>query len=260
MIITRRCVAIFLIPLLVWGCQRPESEEVVRSAPPEVSPPPVAELQGGRSSADAPGEPAPSGSDPRPVVLFLGTSLTEGLGLPADALPYPGVVQRWVDEAGLPFRVVNAGVSGDTSAGGLARLGWVLRGPVEVLVVELGANDGLRGLPVRVMGDNLRTIIRRARAHHPGMEVVLLAMEAPPNLGGEYITAFRNTFAEVAREEEAALVPFFLDGIAGVPTMNLEDGIHPTAEGHLQMAERVWTVLEPILRHTAAQAGVEEAA
>jgi len=208
----------------------------------------------------APGVTVPSGSDHRAVVLFLGTSLTEGLGLPADALPYPGVVQRWVEESALPFRVVNAGVSGDTSAGGLARLGWVLRGPVEVLVVELGANDGLRGLPVAVMGDNLRTIIRRARAHHPGLEVVLLAMEAPPNLGGEYIRAFRNTFSEVAAEEEATLVPFFLEGIAGVPSMNLGDGIHPTAEGHVQMAERVWTVLEPILRRSAAQNGVEDAA
>jgi len=233
---------------------------MVRSDPPEVSPPPVAGPQGGGLSADARGEPAPSGTDSRPVVLFLGTSLTEGLGLPADALPYPGVVQRRVEEAGLPFRIVNAGVSGDTSAGGLARLGWVLRGPVEVLVIELGANDGLRGLPVEVMGDNLRTIIRRARAHHPGMEVVLLAMEAPPNMGGEYIRAFRNTFTQVAAEEGATLVPFFLDGIAGVPSMNLEDGIHPTAEGHDRMAQRVWTVLEPILRRSAAQNGLEEAA
>lgn len=250
MIITRRCLAILLIPLLVGGCDRPESDEVVRSDPPVVSSPGASEAPERGPSAVAPPISPPS-TDPRAVVLFLGTSLTEGLGLPAGEPAYPERIQRRIDEAGLPFRVVNAGVSGETSAGGVARLDWVLRGPVDVLVVELGANDGLRGLPVSALEDNLRTVVREAREANPDMEVVLLAMEAPPNLGTDYVEAFRSTFARVAQQEDVSLVPFFLDGIAGVPSLNQEDGIHPTGEGHERMADRVWTVLEPVLRGAA---------
>lgn len=187
------------------------------------------------------------------MVLFLGTSLTEGLGLPPEEPAYPEYIQQRIEAEGLPFRVMNAGVSGDTSAGGLARLDWVLRSPVDVLVVELGANDGLRGLPVPALEENLRSVVRTARESNPDMAVVLLAMEAPPNLGADYVDAFRSAFSRVASEEDVFLVPFFLDGIAGVASMNQSDGIHPTGEGHALMAERVWTVLEPVLRRTAAE-------
>lgn len=189
------------------------------------------------------------------MVLFLGTSLTEGLGLAPDEPAYPERIQRRIDGEGLPFRVVNAGVSGDTSAGGLARLDWVLRSPVDVLVVELGANDGLRGLPVPALEENLRAVVRRARDANPEISVVLLAMEAPPNLGPQYVDRFRETFSRVAAEEDARLVPFFLDGIAGIAEMNQADGIHPTAQGHELMAERVWTVLEPVLRSAVGKGG-----
>lgn len=185
------------------------------------------------------------------MVLFLGTSLTEGLGLSPGEPAYPERIQRRIDREGLPFRVVNAGVSGDTSAGGVARLDWVLRSPVEVLVVELGANDGLRGLPVSALEENLRTVVRKAREANPGIEVVLLAMEAPPNLGGDYVNDFRSTFSRVAEQEDVLLVPFFLEGVAGIPELNQSDGIHPTGEGHELMADRVWTVLAPVLRSSA---------
>ena len=209
---------------------------MVRSATPEVS--------GGAPETVA----APPTADSRGLVVFLGTSLTEGYGLPGEELAFPALIQRRINAEALPFRVVNAGVAGDTSAGGLARLNWVLRGPADALVVELGANDGLRGLPVSALGENLRSVVRQARELHPGIAIVLVAMEAPPNLGSNYVRGFRDTYTEVAREEGAALVPFFLDGIAGVPEMNLPDGIHPTAEGHARMADRVWETLGPLLR------------
>lgn len=183
-----------------------------------------------------------------PVVLFLGTSLTEGYGLPDPADAYPALIQERIDSAGLPFRVVNAGVAGETSAGGLARLDWVLRQRPGILVVELGANDGLRGLPVSALEENLRAVIRRSRERVPGIEVILLEMEAPPNLGQSYTEAFRQVYASVSRTEGVTLVPFFLDGIAGVRSMNQADGIHPTSEGHSRMADRVWDALEPVLR------------
>lgn len=258
MIITRRYLSILLVPLLVWGCNRPESEEVVRSDSPVVSSPGSTGTPDRTASLPPPSAPAPS-DDPRAVVLFLGTSLTEGLGLAPEEPAYPERIQRRIDDEGLPFRVVNAGVSGDTSAGGLARLDWVLRNPVDVLVVELGANDGLRGLPVPALEENLRSVVRKAREANPAMAVLLLAMEAPPNLGPDYVEAFRETFTRVAAQEDARLVPFFLDGIAGIADMNQSDGIHPTARGHQLMAERVWTVLEPVLRaadhRTAGNAG-----
>jgi acyl-CoA thioesterase-1 len=143
---------------------------------------------------------------------------------------------------------VNAGVSGDTSAGGLRRLDWILREPVDVLVVELGANDGLRGQDPRATGRNLRDIVGATRARYPDAAVVIAGMEAPPNLGEEYTRAFRSVFPDVADDTGAELVPFILDGVAGIPELNQGDGIHPTPEGHRIMARTVWPVLEPILR------------
>jgi acyl-CoA thioesterase-1 len=180
-------------------------------------------------------------------VLFLGTSLTAGNGLDeSDA--YPAVIQRKIDSLGLPYRAVNAGVSGETSAGGLRRVDWLLRQPVAVLVLELGANDGLRGQDVTAMRANLQAIIDRTRAGHPDVRIVIAGMESPPNMGRAYTGAFRAVFPELARANGAVLIPFLLDGVAAVPELNQADGIHPTAEGQRKVAETVWRYLEPLLQ------------
>jgi acyl-CoA thioesterase I len=184
-------------------------------------------------------------ADTRPRVVFLGDSLTAGLGLaPEDA--YPTLVQQKIDAAGLSYLVVNAGVSGDTSAGGLSRLDWALEGNVRVMVVALGGNDGLRGLPAEELKRNLAAIIQRARARK--IDVVLAGMEAPPNFGQAYIVSFHQVYPELAKEYGIPLVPFLLQGVAGVEGLNQRDGIHPTAEGARTVADNVWTVLRPMLK------------
>jgi acyl-CoA thioesterase-1 len=185
-------------------------------------------------------------------VVFLGTSLTAGFGLLRDSERFTDVLQAMADSAGVAVAVVNAGVSGDTSAGGLRRLEWVLQQPADVLVVELGANDGLRGQRVDAMKQNLERIIVRARELSPGVEVVLAGMEAPPNLGERYTTDFRRVFQDLAREQDVLLVPFLLEGVAGVPALNQGDRIHPTAEGHRRIARTLWPYLEPVLRAAGA--------
>ncbi len=193
---------------------------------------------------------APASAD-APVVLFLGTSLTAGYGLDVE-LAYPALIQHEIDAAGLDYRVVNAGVSGETSAGGLRRIDWLLREPVAVLVLELGANDGLRGLDPGAMKRNLAEIIARVRAAYPAVRVVIAGMEAPPNFGRSYTTAFRSVFWDLARETDAALIPFLLNGVGGVLALNQADGIHPTAKGHEVVAVSVWGVLGPVLAEQAA--------
>jgi acyl-CoA thioesterase-1 len=196
--------------------------------------------EGRRDTSIAAAEPTS-----RPRIVILGDSVTAGLGLPADAA-FPTLIQERVDAHGWPFEVVNAGVSGDTSAAGLRRLEWSLEGDVRVLVVALGGNDGLRGIPVAELQRNLSAIINTAQKK--GVTVVLAGMEAPPNLGHEYAKAFHDLYAALARESSVPLVPFLLDGVAGVATMNQPDGIHPTAEGARVVADNVWKVLEPVLR------------
>jgi acyl-CoA thioesterase-1 len=179
-------------------------------------------------------------------VLFLGTSLTAGLGLdPQEA--YPAIIQHKIDEAGLRHLVVNAGVSGETSAGARQRIDWLLRRRVAVLVVETGANDGLRGQDPDATRANLQAICDRSRAQSPPPKLVLAAMEALPNYGAEYRRRFRAIYAELARSCGAVLVPFLLDGVAGHPDLNQADGIHPTAEGQKRVAENVWKALGPVL-------------
>jgi acyl-CoA thioesterase I len=192
-------------------------------------------------------DPAPAALTALPAVLFLGTSLTAGYGLEVSEA-YPARIQAKIDSVGLPYRVINAGVSGETSAGGLRRIDWLLRQPVAVLVLELGANDGLRGQDVEAMRTNLQTIIDRTRAAHPDVRIVVAGMESPPNMGGTYTDAFRAVFPELARANDAVLIPFLLDGVAAVPELNQADGIHPTAEGQRLVAEIVWRYLEPVLR------------
>ncbi|UCF21444.1 MAG: arylesterase [Gemmatimonadota bacterium] len=181
-----------------------------------------------------------------PVVLFLGTSLTAGYGLSPDQA-YPALVQAKIDSAGLSFRVVNAGVSGETSAGALRRIDWLLRQPLAVLVLELGANDMLRGQDVDAMRSNLQEIIDRTRAAHPAARIVIAGMKAAPNLGERYVAEFEAVFEEIAIENGTTLIPFLLDGVAGVPDLNQPDGNHPTAEGQGLVAATVWRTLEPLL-------------
>ena len=179
-----------------------------------------------------------------PKIVVLGDSLTAGLGLP-ETHAFPSVLQDRIDKAGYHFTVVNAGVSGDTSAGGLRRVDWALDGDVRVLVLALGANDGLRGLPVKELKGNLVAIIRRAREKKA--EVVLAGMEAPPNYGQEYSSDFRNAFRDIAREEHIVFIPFLLDKVAGLSDMNQGDGIHPNERGARIVADTVWAALRPVL-------------
>ncbi len=204
---------------------------------------------GGERNAAVAGEPAaPPDPDPAaPVVLFLGTSLTAGYGvLPEEA--YPALIQEKIDSAGLPHRVINAGVSGETSAGALRRVDWLLRQPFQVLVLETGANDMLRGFDVDTTRANLQAIIDRIEAARPDAQIVLAGMLALPNLGSEYVREFRRIYPELAERNDLPLVPFLLEGVGGVSDLNLPDGIHPNAEGHQRIAENVWEVLEPELR------------
>jgi acyl-CoA thioesterase I len=191
--------------------------------------------------------------DARPVVLCFGTSLTAGLGLPPESA-FPARLQRLIDSAGLSFRVVNAGVSGETSADAVRRIDWLTTRPVSVLVLESGANDALRGQDLAAARHNLQEIIDRARARSPGVRIVLAGMEAPPNLGARYTQAFHAIFPDLARANRTALIPFLLAGVAGHPELNQEDGIHPNAAGERLVAGNVWTVLEPILRRRGAAA------
>jgi acyl-CoA thioesterase I len=177
-------------------------------------------------------------------IVFLGDSLTAGLGLPREQST-PSLIQERLIADGYHYEVVNAGVSGDTSAGGLSRLDWSLEGDVEVLVIELGANDGLRGLPVPQMKRNLDEIIRRAEAR--GITVILTGMEAPPNYGPQYTAEFRKAYRDLADEHHVTFVPFYLDGVAGIPSLNNADGIHPNAEGARIIAGTLWSALEPVL-------------
>lgn len=187
---------------------------------------------------------APKPSPDLPKIVVLGDSLTAGLGL-AETQAFPSILQEYVDKAGYKFKVVNAGVSGDTSAGGLRRVDWALDGNVRVLVLALGANDGLRGLPVREMKSNLTAIVARARARKA--EVILAGMEAPPNYGQEYATEFRNAFRDIAQSEDVLFIPFLLDKVGGVSAMNQGDGIHPNERGARIVAETVWAALRPVL-------------
>ncbi len=186
-------------------------------------------------------------SEARKTLLILGDSLTAGYGLePSQA--YPALLQKKIDDAGLRFEVVNAGVSGDTTAGGLRRLGWVLKRRVDVAVVALGGNDGLRGLAPEATRSNLMAIVDGLRAKNPSMQVVLAGMQMPPNLGKEYVDKFRSLYPAVAKEKQVTLIPHLLEGVGGNPRLNQPDQIHPTAEGQEILASNVWSVIEPVLR------------
>jgi acyl-CoA thioesterase-1 len=180
------------------------------------------------------------------VILFYGNSITAAYGLdPQEA--FSSIIQRRIDSLELPYTCINAGNSGETTKGGLSRLDWVLKDPVAIFVLELGANDGLRGYDVKESKNNLKTIIQRFKTKYPKSKVLLAGMKVPPSMSKDYFTAFESIYPAIAKEEKVALIPFLLEGVAGVKELNLPDGIHPTAEGHKILAETVWTHLKPLL-------------
>lgn len=185
------------------------------------------------------------------TILFIGDSLTAGYGL-AQEQSYPARIAQRMKADGFPQPVVNAGVSGDTSAGGLRRVDWLLREPIEVLVLALGANDGLRGVPASETEKNLRAIMERVRAKNPNLRILLAGMKVPPNMGARYAGEFEAIFPRIARDYDAVLMPFLLEGVAGQPHLNQEDGIHPTAEGQQRMADELWKLLKPLLSADAS--------
>lgn len=189
---------------------------------------------------------APAVPASQPTIVFLGTSLTAGLGLDPDSA-FPALIQRKVDSAGLGYRVVNAGVSGESSAGALRRIDWIMRHPPAVLVIETGANDGLRGQDPDSIRANIHGMIVRVRELSPATRIVLARMEAMPTLGASYVTRFRGIFPAVARADTVALLPFILDGVAAIDSLNQRDGIHPNEAGARIVAENIWSALRPLL-------------
>ncbi len=185
--------------------------------------------------------------DPAPkVILFYGDSLTAGYGLSTEEA-FPALVEKKLNKTTKVARVVNAGLSGETSAGGLTRLDWVIRQHIDIFVLELGANDGLRGLPLEQTEKNLQQIIDKVKTKYPRVKIVVAGMMVPPNMGPEYTTKFRKIFPELAKRNNATLIPFLLQDVAGNEKLNLGDGIHPNPEGHKIVAENVSKVIEPLL-------------
>jgi len=187
----------------------------------------------------------------RRAILILGDSLAAGSGVDSEEA-FPALLQSKIDSAGLKYEIINAGVGGDTTAGGLRRTDWLLRRKIDVLVLELGGNDGLRGVAPATTRTNLQTIIDRTKAKYPEVKIVIAGMQMPPNMGEEYNSAFRNVFPELAKANKAALVPFLLEGVGGKEEFNLPDQIHPNPEGHRIVAENVWKVLGPLLSSGAS--------
>lgn len=197
------------------------------------------------ATAPAPTAPATTGAH-QPRVVFIGTSLTAGLGLDPDSA-YPAVVGRLAAAAGTPITVVNAGISGETSAGARRRVDWVLHDPADVVVIETGANDGLRGQSVDSLRANLDAILARVKQDQPAARVALVQMEAPRNLGASYTARFHEVFPAAARTAGVTLFPFLLDGVAGVSGLNQADGVHPTAEGARRVGATIWKALQPLV-------------
>lgn len=180
------------------------------------------------------------------TILVFGNSLTAGLGVEPDEA-FPALIGNKIDSLNLPYEVINAGLSGETTAAGKERINWLLKQKVDIFVLELGANDGLRGIPISETRKNLQGIIDQVKAKYPDAKQVMTGMEVPPNMGSQYASEFRMVFPELAKKNNMALVPFLLDKVGGIPELNQNDGIHPTAEGHKILAENVWIVLKDLL-------------
>ena len=240
-----RCVvavrnAEVLAALLLAACGGTDSASKARPAPVEST-----TVAASRATPIA----GPEARTGVPRVLFLGTSLTAGYGLDDPATDaYPAVIQRIADSAGVRAQIVNAGLSGETSAGALRRVDWLLKEKPDVVVIETGANDGLRGLNPDSSAANIRQLIGRIRATNPAARILLVQMEAPTNLGPEYTRAFHAIFGKVATEEKVPLAPFLLDRVAGIPRLNQGDGIHPTPEGARIAAHNLWPSLARVLQ------------
>lgn len=180
------------------------------------------------------------------TIIFFGNSLTAGYGLSTEQA-FPALIQKKIDSLGLPYTVINAGVSGETSSGGKTRIDWILQQQVDIFVLELGANDGLRGIPLSATKKNLQEIIDKVKAKNSQTRLLFAGMQIPPNMGQSYGTEFRNMFGELATKNSMTLIPFLLEGVGGEPELNQADGIHPTAEGHRIVAENVWKELKGLL-------------
>ena len=181
------------------------------------------------------------------TILFFGNSLTAGYGLEGQEHAFPALIENKIDSMGLPYRCVNAGLSGETSAGGKERIDWLLKDSVHIFVLELGANDGLRGIDPASTYKNLSQIITKVKEAYPKCQFVLAGMKVPPSMGMEYSTEFEAIFPQLAKSYQMILIPFLLDRVAGIPRLNQSDGIHPTQEGQLLVAENIWSSLKPIL-------------
>lgn len=217
---------IFVVISLMIGCQsQPEQKD--------------------QTENEAPAKTATTEEETK-TILFFGNSLTAGYGLDISEA-FPALIQEKIDSLGLPYKVINAGLSGETTASGSSRVEWVLRDPVEVFVLELGGNDGLRGISTEETRKNLIEIIEKVRSTNEEVKIVLAGMQIPPNMGEEYTSRFRVIYPELAEELNTTLIPFLLKDVGGIPDLNLPDGIHPTAEGHKIVAGNVWEVLEPLL-------------
>ena len=220
------------ILLLAAGCSNHRSEKA-----------PAGDTSGNAGAAIPPAPVAGTGDK---SIVFFGNSLTAGYGVnPSEA--FPALIQNRIDSLKLPYKVTNAGLSGETSAGGRSRIGWILRQPVDIFVLELGANDGLRGIPISETVTNLQAILDSVKGKYPSARLVLAGMQIPPSMGSKYTSAFREAFRQLADRNKVSLIPFILEGVGGIPELNQQDGIHPTAKGHRIVEENVWKILKPLL-------------
>jgi acyl-CoA thioesterase-1 len=181
------------------------------------------------------------------IIVFFGNSLTAGYGLDDPALAFSGLIQKRIDSLGLDYKVVNAGVSGETTSGGNSRIDWLLKQPMDIFVLELGGNDGLRGIPVSETRKNLQSILDKVKAKYPRAQLVLAGMQIPPNMGKQYASDFKAVYKDLADKNNIKLIPFLLEGVGGESRLNQADGIHPTAEGHRILAENVWQIIKDLL-------------
>ncbi len=219
----------FLLALLLWNCgETPKQEKTEATVKTETT---------------APEKGVAKDDD---VILFFGNSLTAAYGLDTEE-GFPNQIQLKIDSLGLNYTVINSGLSGETTSGGRNRLDWVLNQAVDIFVLELGANDGLRGIPLTETKANLQAMIDMVQDKNPNTRIVLAGMQIPPNMGAEYTTEFKNIYPELATANNIELIPFLLEGVAGIPELNLEDGIHPTAEGQKIVANTVWEILQPLV-------------
>ncbi len=216
-----------LFLLLVFSCKQPEKQTPIATPPTNTTPTPTTNKN---------------------TILFFGNSLTAGYGLNSMDEAFPALIAHRIDSLHLSYTVVNAGLSGETTAGGKSRIGWVLRQPVSIFVLELGANDGLRGIPLAGTGANLQAILDSVKTRYPSAKLVLAGMQIPPSMGADYATKFRDLYPTLATRNNATLIPFLLQNVGGIPQLNQGDGIHPTAKGHQIVAENVWQVLAPLLQ------------